>query len=446
MPVPPPFDSFDLLRTLVPLRRDIVSDGIDAAFAFLAERFPLEIHEFASESRAWTWHIPNKWSCSEAYIETLDGRRIIDQSDNVLHVASYSTSIDAVVSREELLEHLHVHPHLEDEPAFIFYYYRQNWGFSCGRRRRDCLTDPHYRVVVRSRFEPGTLKVAEWHLPGESKDCFVLSTNLCHPGQANDGLCGVVNALQVMAGLAARPRRRYSYRMLIGPETIGAVAWLSRHEHLIPTLCGGVFAEMTGLPQPAALQLSYFGDTDVDRCLRAVVEASEAGAFCTPYRGLIGNDERQFNGPGVRVPMLSFSRANPWGHAMFPFREYHSLKDSLDNICHDSLERSQAILAAMVEAWENDYYPLNRFKGEAFLEGAGLAVDRNRDLLGHRTMLRMMDMIDGTNAVSAIALHLKLKPADVWSFVARMAEAGLVELLDRPVATGRYQQRRATTP
>ncbi len=419
---------FALLEEIVPLRRDLVSEGINKAFDILQRDYPLQIHEFKTGESCWSWRIPSQWECIEAYVETLDGRRVIDQRDNALHVASYSMAMDEIVSREELFAHLHHHPHLDDEPPYIFYPYQRNWGFGGAKSLRETLNEDKYRVVIRSTFKPGKLKVAEWHIPGESEDCFVLSTNICHPSQANDGPCGVAIALQVMERLAELPTRRYSYRLLVGPETIGAVAWLSRHEALIPTLCGGIFNEMTGLAQPPALQLSYTGETEVDHCCRAVIEGWPSEAVVTPYRGLIGNDERQFNGPGVRVPMLSLSRTIPFGRPQAPFVKYHSAQDSVANVDRVALADSLALLQEMIDMWEVNYFPLNLFKGEAFLSGAGIAVDRNHHLLAHRNMLRIMDRIDGSNSVAEIALELKLPMREVWSFVKKLADAKLADL------------------
>lgn len=410
------------------LRRDIISNGYDQAIEILCQQFPLTVHQYPTGLRCWTWRIPDKWTCEEAYIETLGGKRIIDQQDHPLYVASYSVNVDQVMTRAELLSHLHLHPHLEDQPPFIFYYYQPQWGFCCGKNVLDTLTDEKYRVVIRSRFESGTLKVGEYYLPGDSDDCFVLGSHLCHPCQVNDGLSGVVTALAVMQELAAYPRRRYSYRLLITPETIGSIAWLSHNEDLIPQLKGGLFLDMTGLRQPPALQMSYFGNTQVDICLKHVHMRSENGAWWAPYRGVVGNDERQFNAPGVRIPMLSYSRALPWGHPHRPYKEYHSAADDLDITSDEMLEKSKSTILAMIEAWEGNYYPCNLFKGEVFLSGYNLAVDRHKDLDLHRNKLRVMDYIDGTNSIVDIADKLDLPFSEVKQFVDDLESVGLIEV------------------
>jgi aminopeptidase-like protein len=142
---------------------------------------------------------------------------------------------------------------------------------------------------------------------------------------------------------------------------------------------------------------------------------------------VVGNDERQFNAPGVRVPMLGYSRALPWGHPHRPYREYHSATDDMRTVHRESLEAAKRTVLAMIEAWDANYYPRNLFKGEVFLSGYDLAVDRNREPGVHRNMLRIMDHIDGTASLVEIAERVGLTFGEVRSFVDRLRAVGLVD-------------------
>ena len=97
------------------------------------------IHEYPTGTECWTWLVPEKWTCHEAFLETMDGRRLFSYQDNPLHVVSYSLAIDRVVSREELLSHLHVHPELADAIPFIFKYYERDWGLCCSQKLKSSL-------------------------------------------------------------------------------------------------------------------------------------------------------------------------------------------------------------------------------------------------------------------------------------------------------------------
>lgn len=432
-------DCLELLKLLCPLNRNIVSDGYDLAIDVIVDRFPVRVHEYLSGEKCWTWEIPPKWTCKNAYIESLSGLRVLDFEKNPLYVASYSSSIDAVVTKSELLKHIHTHQYLDDAPPFIFYYYQDEWAF-CIEKNRICeLVEEKYHVIVDSVKEKGKLKVAEYFLQGELDDCFVFSTHLDHPRQANDGLSGVVCGLALMDQLSKMTNRKYSYRLLIGPETIGSVAWLSHNEELIDKIFGGLFIEMTGLKLPPALQKSFYGDTEIDNVLSHLHLLQSEDAWVANYRELVGNDERQFNSPGVRIPMLSYARAHQWGHEEYPYREYHSSKDDVTIVDVESMEQSINTIHKIVSVLEKNYYPKNLFKGEIFLSGCGVAVDRNRNLNLHRNMLKIVDMIDGCCSVFEISQKLGMGFDDVALFLDKLYQRSLIDKVYDPI---KYRKRR----
>ena len=306
--LPPSASMSETIAALWRLPRDIVSDGYDSALQALATQVPMLIHEYPTGTECWSWLIPEKWTCRDARLETIDGHVLFSYLDNPLHAVSYSLPFDAVISREELFEHLHTHPRLDDAIPFIFKYYERDWGLCCSKKLADSLKDEKYRVVIDSEFSFGSLKVGECVVHGASEQTFVLCAHLCHPAMVNDDLSGVVVGVQVMQELLKRQDLRYTYRFLILPETIGSVAYLSHNMNLVSNMVGGLFLEMLGLDNPHALQLSFDGSTEMDRCLSQVLTESTADAWIGAFRTVVGNDERQFNGPGVRVPMLSLSR------------------------------------------------------------------------------------------------------------------------------------------
>ena len=147
-----------LINELWYLKRDIVSDGYDAALQRLAQELPMTIHEYPTGTPCWTWKIPEKWTCDEAFLETLDGKRIIDVKNHPLHVVSYSLPFEGIVKRDDLLPHLHTHPRLPDAIPFVFKYYDRDWGLCLPQTLKNTLHDEAYKVVIRTRFENGTLE------------------------------------------------------------------------------------------------------------------------------------------------------------------------------------------------------------------------------------------------------------------------------------------------
>lgn len=101
-------------------------------------------------------------------------------------------------------------------------------GVQCGT----CLLlvlDLCYHVVIKSNLFSGSLSYGELLIPGKSDKEIFLSTYVCHPSMANNELSGPVVQLQLAKWLLAQKERKYSYRLVWIPETIGSITYLSRH-------------------------------------------------------------------------------------------------------------------------------------------------------------------------------------------------------------------------
>lgn len=417
----------EMIDSLWRLPRDIVSDGYDAALEALATQLPMTIHKYPTGTECWSWIIPEKWTCHEAYLETMDGRRLFSYAENPLHVVSYSLPFDGEVSRDELLKHLSVHPRLPDAIPFIFKYYERDWGLCCSKSVRDSLTDSRYRVVIRTSFSYGALSVGEVVARGKQSESIVLCAHLCHPAMVNDDLTGIVVGMKVMDELLKRKDLRYTYRFLIVPETIGSLAYLSHNEDLIPSMKGGLFLEMLGRDHPHALQLSFDGSTEIDHCFTRAMNSVDPKSWTGPYRTIIGNDERQFNGPGVRVPMLSLSRVLRPSAPEWPYREYHSSEDTPERVSVTALEESKNLVLKMIDAFEKNPVPVNRFKGEVFCSRFGVHIDAYENPEGNRALFDILDLIDGTRSIEAIAERCGISADAAKRTVEELRRHGVVE-------------------
>jgi aminopeptidase-like protein len=420
----------ELISKLWRLPRDIVSDGYDSALNALSTQVPMMIHEYPTGTECWTWIVPEKWTCHEAWVETLDGRRLFSYDENPLHVASYSLPLDRVVSREELFAHLHVHPKLPDAIPFVFHYYERNWGLCCSQNLKSTLCDEQYRVRIRSESSYGTLKVGEVVVPGRSRESFVLCAHLCHPAMVNDDLSGVVVGLKVMQALLQKTDLRYTYRFLILPETIGSVAYLSQEKELVKEMIGGLFLEMLGLENPHALQLSFAGDSEADRCLSKALRDADPLGWIGAFRTVVGNDERQFNAPGVRVPMLSLSRVMPRGSSDWPYYpEYHSSADTPERAVAESLAESRDLVLRMIDSFEANRIPRNLYQGEIFCSRYGLNIDVYKNPEGNRALFDIIFLIDGTKSIAEIARICGIPFESANNVVEELCGLGLVDFV-----------------
>jgi aminopeptidase-like protein len=409
-----------LASRLFPLSRSITGNGVRETLREVAGRIPLEVHEVPSGTQVLDWTVPDEWNIRDAYIATADGRRVVDFGESNLHVVSYSEPVREEMTLEELRPHLHVHAERPDWIPYRTSYYTRSWGFCLTRKQLEALEEGRYEVVIDSTLAPGSLTYGECFLPGQSEDEIVLTTHVCHPSLANDNVSGIVLLTQVGAALAELPRR-YSYRLLFIPGTIGSVTWLARNEGGLSRVIGGLVIACVGDSAPLSYKRSRRGDTPVDRAGAHVVESSGGRILdFVPW----GWDERQFNSPGFDIPVGCLTRSL---EGEFP--EYHSSADDLDLISADRLEAALQAALEILDVLEHDrtYRNLSP-KGEPQLGKRGLyrglgGADPGTEQLA---ILWVLNQSDGSHTLLDIAERSGLAFSDVRRASAALLEAGLL--------------------
>ena len=249
-----------------------------------------------------------------------------------------------------------------------------------------------------------------------------------------------------MRELLRRNNLNYTYRLLILPETIGSVAWLQERaksqelrtknqESSAPSLFGGLFLEMLGTDLPHSLQLSLQGDTPLDKLMMNVVQAHDTASWVGAFNTVIGNDERQFNAPGIRVPMLSLSRVHQPNHPHYPYLQYHSTDDTPAIVSAERLDASAALVLKIIDGIESSPIPhppsptpTPNYKGEVFLSRYGIHIDPTEDPEGRRHLFKVMNLIDGTRSIEQIAATSAAPVDAVQRIVGLLQQHGLVAL------------------
>jgi aminopeptidase-like protein len=405
-----------------PICRSITGDGVRQTLALARERSPIELQEVPTGTPVLDWTIPREWNVREAWIKGPDGRKLVDFAASNLHLVSYSVPVRARLSLAELLPHLHSLP---DEPELVPYrtsYYREDWGFCLPHRILAALPQGEYEVVVDSTLEAGSLSYGELLLPGQSEQEVLVSCHVCHPSLANDNLSGLAVTLW-LAELVAPLPRRYSYRFLWIPGTIGSIAWLAANEDTVTRLAHGLVAANLGDPGRFTYKRSRRGDAEIDRVVAHVLSASgrehEIQDF-VPF----GYDERQYCSPGFNLPVGSLTRT-PWGR----YREYHTSADDLDFVRPAALAESLATYLRVIAVLEGNrrYLNLNP-RGEPQLGRRGLyrplggEASRDREL----ALLWVLSLSDGNSDLLDVALRSRLPFSTIEAAAQALLAAGLV--------------------
>lgn len=336
---------------LWPLLRSLTGEGVRRTHDILGETMDLRRIEVPSGSEVFDWTVPKEWLVREAYVVTPDGRRILDVADNNLHLLNYSTGFRGTLDRAALDEHLYSKPELPDAIPYITSYYKERWGFCLSESQRRALPEGDYRVVIDAEHIEGSMTLSEALLPGRDQREVLIASYSCHPSLANNELCGPIILAHLYRRIAAWPERRLSYRFVLNPETIGAIAYLSlRGEHLLRKLVAGYVITFAGVEAPLRYKKSRRGDSLADvAAIRTLSEGPDPLGHVEDFSPS-GSDERQYCSPGFDLPIGVISRSP----CIYP--EYHSSFDNRDFISFPAMVRTVDAYEAVCKALDEGRY------------------------------------------------------------------------------------------
>lgn len=387
-------------QRLFPICRSLTGAGVRDSLQILCEILPFEIQAVPSGSLVGDWTIPPEWNVRDAYIKDELGNKVVDFQQNNLHLLGYSLPFKGWVTLDELQPHLYSLP---EQPTLIPYvtsYYHPRWGFCLSQQVRDNLTPGDYYICIDSSLEPGVLNYAQYYLEGMTTDEIFLSSYICHPSMANNELTGPLVAAFVGRALCARPKRRYSYRIALVPETIGAIAFLSKNLPVLQkNMKGGYVLTCLGDQANFSYLETRWGDRLVDRITKHVLRHSASG-FRTYDWLKRGSDERQYCWPGVDLPVGSLMRSK---YGEYP--EYHTSGDDLSLIDPHLLASSVEMTVRCIDAFEQNRIYRATTLGEPQLGKRGLYPTLATREAGRsvRDMVDIMALSDGETDLLAIA-------------------------------------------
>ena len=348
---------------------------------------------------------------------------MIDFRDSNLHIVSYSVPIRARIPLSQLRERLHSLPEFPDWIPYRTAYYSDSWGFCLSKTTLDGFEDGEYEVVIDSTLEDGSLTYGEYFLQGESSEEFLISCHCCHPSLCNDNLSGISLAAALAREISGW-KRRYSYRFLFIPGTIGSIAWLAQNQESLSSIRHGFVVACVGDPGPSCYKKSRRGDAEIDRAVLHVLRHSGEDyriAEFSPY----GYDERQYCSPGFNLPVGSLTRTP---HGQYP--EYHTSADNLDLVKPESLENSYKKYIEVIELIEqNRTYENTNPKGEPQLGRRGLYSEfggRKDATEFEHALLWTLNLSDGSNSLLDIAERSGFKFRSIKEAAEALVRHGLL--------------------
>ena len=389
----------------------------------------ITVHEVPTGTKVFDWTVPKEWRISDAWIKNSKGEKIIDFKKHNLHVLGYSIPVDKKVNLAELKKYLYTQQDQPDAIPYVTSYYKERFGFCLSQKQYDALPEDIYHMFIDSELFNGSLTYGELIIPGESDEEILISTYFCHPSMANNELSGPAVSVYLAKWLMEKESRRYTYRFVYVPETIGSITYLSQENHLEylkKHVIAGWNLSCVGDDRTYSVVSTRYGNTLADRVTKNILR------FIYPnykqYSFLQrGSDERQYNAPGVDLPVCGFSRSK---YGEYP--EYHTSKDDMGLISPAGLSGAYNVLVECIEALENNRrYKIQCF-GEPQLGKRGLypTISQKGNYDEVATLTNFIAYADGKNDLFDISEIINVPVKNLIPVVKKLSAVDLIKAVD----------------
>ncbi len=241
---------------------------------------------------------------------------------------------------------------------------------------------------------------------------------------ANNELSGPVVTVALAQWLTSLHHRRFTYRIVFVPETIGAIVYISKHlDALKKNTAAAYVVTCVGDDRTYSFMPSRLGNTLADRVTTHVLRY-----HCPEYRAFTfldrGSDERQYCSVGVDLPVVSLMRSK---YGTYP--EYHTSLDDLSFATPAGLAGSYAALQKCLSLLEHNEKYRTTCMGEPQLGKRGLYPTLGGRDIGSevRTMMNVLAYADGQHDLIALAERIGVYAGDLLPIIKALEQAGLIE-------------------
>ena len=360
-------------HTLFPICRSLTGSGIRKTLNIIKNEFPkLKIYNVRSGTKVFDWNVPPEWNVSNAYVIDKHNKKIIDFKNNNLHLVGYSIPVNKILAKNKLFNHLHSLPKQPKAIPYITSYYKKYWGFCVSHEKKLEFNKKYkksdkFRIVIKSNLNSkGNLNYGELILKGKSKQEILISTDICHPSMANNELSGPIVSMCLINYFKKKSLEK-NLRFIFIPETIGSITYLNKNlSQLKENIIGGYNLTCIGDERQHSCILSKYENTASDK---AIIEAYRKLKIKFKRYSFLerGSDERQYNSPGIDLPIASIFRTK---FGKYP--EYHTSLDDFNLVTKKGINGGFKVASQAIGILLKKIIPKNKVLCEPQMGKRGL--------------------------------------------------------------------------
>ncbi len=396
-------------KRLFKINRSITGEGIRRTLNIIKKEHPsLKIKSIKSGTKVFDWTIPSEWNVSSAYVIDKKGKKIIDFKNNNLHLVGYSEPIKKKINKIELLKRLYSIKSKPNAIPYITSYYKKNWGFCITHEEKKNINRKYkkkdiFKVVINSNFKKkGTLNYGELIIQGKSKKEILISTYVCHPSMANNELSGPIVSMSLIQFYKKKIPEK-TLKFLFIPETIGSISFLFKNQSKLKNILAGYNLSCIGDERKHSCMFSKYKNTISDRSLAEAYKLLKINYKEYSFLNR-GSDERQYNSPGIDLPIASIFRSK-YGE----YKEYHTSLDDFKVVTLKGLKGGYDVAKKSIDIIQKKIVPENKILCEPFMSKRSLypltsnAFQKNSKTLLSRKIMDFLQFCDGKNELEYIS-------------------------------------------
>ena len=399
-------------KKLFPICRSITGPGVRKTLKIIKNQFPkLKIKKIRSGTKVFDWRIPPEWNVKDAYILDKYNNKIVDFKKNNLHLVGYSIPVKKYLNKNELYKNLYFLKKQPEAIPYITSYYKKHWGFCLNYNQKKKLDKNYskqdiFKVVINSNFnKKGFLNYGELVLKGSSSKEILISTYICHPSMANNELSGIIVSMGLINHFKKKKLSK-TIRFLFIPETIGSIAYINKNlKNMKKNIIGGYNLSCIGDERKHSCMLSKYKNSASDFALLNAYKKLKIKKYKIFSFLKRGSDERQYNSPGVDIPISSIFRSK---YGSYP--EYHTSLDDFNLVTLKGVNGGFQVAKTAINNLLDEIIPENKMLCEPHMSKYNLypTLSKKTSNSVSQNYMDFLQYADGKNNLRKISKYIKL--------------------------------------